>query len=248
MTRLQTDMVQFVLLNYIPPSLNFIRYKLLTLSKLMVLRVAQASPKVAFHRVLIIYAWENLKGCIPWSIVSFSRIVKVWLPSITGLSLSASFLGVLHPSPGGSFFPALLRVLFLRLGFLFLSSQLALHFSIFFSSLIVGRNSKPPLPPRPRWPLLSLLSSSKSWASFSAIWIWNFSSHALLTSSFQIPVQFSFAPCLVQIVPVLVLALILTFSFRYPFLNLLISIVSKKALISSDLTDFPLVLVFFICV
>ena len=56
MTRLQTDMVQFVLLNYIPPSLNFIRYKLLTLSKLMVLRVAQASPKVAFHRVLIIYA------------------------------------------------------------------------------------------------------------------------------------------------------------------------------------------------
>ena len=56
MTRFQTDMVQFVLLNYIPPSLNFIRYKLLTLSKLMVLRTAQASPKVAFLRVLIINA------------------------------------------------------------------------------------------------------------------------------------------------------------------------------------------------
>ena len=56
MTRLQTDMVQFVLLNYIPPSLNFIRYKLLTLSKLMVLRAAQALPKVAFLRVLMINA------------------------------------------------------------------------------------------------------------------------------------------------------------------------------------------------
>ena len=112
MTRFQTDMAQFVPLNYIQPSLNFIRYKLLTLSKLMVLRVAQASPKVAFHRVLIIYAWENLIGCIPWSIVSFSSIVEVWLPSITGLSLWASFLGVLHPSPGWSFFPALLTVLF----------------------------------------------------------------------------------------------------------------------------------------
>ena len=56
MTRFQTDMVQFVLLNYIPPSLNFIRSKLLTVSKLMLLRAAQASPKVAFLRVLIIYA------------------------------------------------------------------------------------------------------------------------------------------------------------------------------------------------
>ena len=56
MTRFQTDMAQFVLLNYIQPSLNFIRYKLLTLSKLMVLRAAQASPKVAFLRVLIINA------------------------------------------------------------------------------------------------------------------------------------------------------------------------------------------------
>ena len=55
-TRFQTDMVQFVLLNYIPPNLNFISYKLLTLSKLMVLREAQASSKVAFLRVLIIYA------------------------------------------------------------------------------------------------------------------------------------------------------------------------------------------------
>ena len=59
MTRFQTDMVQFVLLNYIPPSSNFIRYKLLTISKLMLLRLlsaAQASPKVAFLRDLIIYA------------------------------------------------------------------------------------------------------------------------------------------------------------------------------------------------
>ena len=56
MTQFQTDMAQFVPLNYIQPSLNFIRYKLLTLSKLMVLRAAQASPKVAFLKVLIINA------------------------------------------------------------------------------------------------------------------------------------------------------------------------------------------------
>ena len=55
-TRFETDMAQFVVLNYIPPSLSFVRYKLLTLSKLVVLRAAQASPKVAFLRVLIINA------------------------------------------------------------------------------------------------------------------------------------------------------------------------------------------------
>ena len=56
MTRFQTDMAQFVPLNYIQPSLNFIRYKLLTLRKLTVLRAGQVSPKVAFLRVLILNA------------------------------------------------------------------------------------------------------------------------------------------------------------------------------------------------
>ena len=64
----------------------------------------------------------------------------------------------------GSFFPPFSGS---YLGFLFLSAQLALHFSTF-----VGRNSKPLYPPdHVRWLLLSLLSSSKSFASFSAIWI-----------------------------------------------------------------------------
>ena len=52
MIRFQTGMAQFVLLNYIPPSLNFITYKLLTLSELMVLRAA-------FLRVLIINAYAS---------------------------------------------------------------------------------------------------------------------------------------------------------------------------------------------
>ena len=129
------------------------------------------------------------------------------------------------------------------LGFLFLLAQLALHFSIFSSSLIVGRNSKPLLLPRPRWLLLSLLSSSKSWASFSAICIGNFSSHALFfysnsSSIFFLSISSSNCPS----------------SYSCSDINFFISISPLKSFNldrfkeGGDLTDFPLALVFFICI